>query len=181
VQRLTRDAGRALDFARDEARRLRHRKVRTEHLLLGILRCERGLAARVLRAEGLGLEEARAAVERVAGRGDEEIWAELIPFAGRSKRALAGAVDQAGALGPGPVGTEHILLSLLWDDDGAGADVLADFGVDYERVREAVVVAKAPPARRAHGWLRRSDVQLAAGLVAVFAAGVLVGRAIRAQ
>jgi ATP-dependent Clp protease ATP-binding subunit ClpA len=135
----------------------------------------------VLRAKGLGLEEARAAVERIAGRGDEELWAELIPFAGRSKRALAGAVDQAGALGHGSVGTEHILLSLLWDDDGAGADVLASFGVDYEQVREAVVAARASPPRRSSGWLRRGDVQLALGVVAVFAAGVLVGRAIRAQ
>jgi len=181
VQRLSREAGQALDLARDEARRLRHRKVRTEHLLLGILGCELGLGAKVLRTQGLSLEEARSAVERIAGRGEEELWAALIPFAGRSRRALEGAVDQAGSLGDGAVGTEHILLSLLWDCDGVGPDVLASFGIDYEKTRDAVVAARVSPRRRSRGWHRRRDVQLALGVVAVFAAGVLIGRALRAD
>ena len=149
--------------------------------MLGILRCERGLGARILRAQGLSLEEARAAVERIAGRGEEEVWPQLIPFAGRSKRALEGAVDQAGSLGHGSVGTEHILLSLLWDDDGAGGDVLASFGVDYEQARDSVVAARVSPRGGSRGWHRRRDVKLALGVVALFAAGVLVGRVLRAQ
>jgi ATP-dependent Clp protease ATP-binding subunit ClpC len=176
VQRLTREAGQALDLARDEARRLRHKKVRTEHLLLGVLRCEKGLGAEVLQARGVSLEEARVAVERIAGRGEERLWAQLIPFSARSGRALERAASEASSLGHDRVGTEHILLSLLRDDDGGGARVLAAFGVDYQRTRDSVVAS----GRRPHGWHQRRDIQLALGFVAVFAAGVLVGRASRA-
>jgi ATP-dependent Clp protease ATP-binding subunit ClpC len=179
VQRLTREAGQALDLARDEARRLRHRKVRTEHLLLGILRCERGLGAEVLRARGVSLEEARGAVERIAGRGEDELWAALIPFSGRSRRALERAAAEAGSLADDRVGTEHVLLSLLRDDDGAGAQVLSAFGIDYERARDGVVAARVSPHRRPRAWHRRRDMQLALGVAAVFAAGVLVGRVLR--
>jgi ATP-dependent Clp protease ATP-binding subunit ClpC len=180
VQRLTREAGQALDLSRDEAHRLRHGKVRPGHLLLGIVRCEDGLGAAILRARGVGLEDARGAVERIAGRGDEELWAALIPFSGRSRRVLERAVDEASTLGDRRVGTEHLLLSLLRDDDGAAAKVLAAFGVDYEQARRAVVAARFSGRRPAHAWHRRRDVQLALGVAAVFAAGVLIGRALRA-
>ena len=179
MQRLTRAAGQALDLARDEARRLRHKKVRTEHLLLGVLRCEKGLGGEVLRARGVSLEEARAAVERLGSHGDEELWAALIPFSARSRRALERAADEAGSLADNRVGTEHIVLSLLRDEDGGGAQVLSAFGLDYERARDAVVAARVSPRRRPNGWHRPRDVQLALGVVAVFAAGVLVGRLLR--
>jgi ATP-dependent Clp protease ATP-binding subunit ClpC len=181
VQRLTREAGQALDLARDEARRLRHRKVRTEHLLLGILRCERGLGAELLCARGLTLEEARRAVERIAGRGEDELWAALIPFSGRSRRVLKRAADEASFLTDDRVGSEHIVLSLLQDDDGAAAQVLSAFGFDYQGAWDDVVAARASPHRRPRAWHRRRDVQLALGVVTVFAAGVLLGRVLRAH
>jgi len=180
VERLTREARLVLELAREEACGLRHKKVRTEHLLLGVLRCEHGLGVRVLRARGLTLEETRAAVVRVVGRGDEELWGELIPFAGRSKRALERAVQEAVSLGHDHVGPEHILLSLLRDDDGAGARVLAAFDVEYEPTRDAVVTALVSPLRRRRGWQRR-EALLALAFVGVFAAGVAVGRAFRAH
>jgi ATP-dependent Clp protease ATP-binding subunit ClpC len=178
VERLTREARQVLDFARDEARALRHKKVRTEHLLLGLLRCEQGLGAQVLRERGLTLEEARRAVERIAARGDEELWADLIPFAGRSRRTMELAEREAVALGHDHVGTEHILLGLLREDDGGGARVLAAFGVDYQRARDGVVAALASASGRRR---RRRDALLAAAFVGVFAAGVIVGRAFRAH
>ena len=179
MQRLSREAGRALDLARDEARRLRHKKVRTEHLLLGILGCKRGLGADVLRARGVTLEEARAAVGRIARPGEEERWAELIPFSARSKRAVERAGEEASSLADDRVGTEHIVLSLLRDDAGGGAKVLSAFGVDYEQARHAVVAARFSSSRRSRGWHRSREAKLALGVVAVFAAGVLVGRALR--
>jgi ATP-dependent Clp protease ATP-binding subunit ClpC len=181
VQRLTRAAGQALDLARDEACRLRHRKVRTEHLLLGVLRCENGLGAKVLRARGLTLEEARVRVERITGRGEEELWAALIPFSGRSRRALARAADEASFLVDDRVGTEHIVLSLLQDDGGAAAQVLSAFGIDYQRAWDDVVAARASSHRRPPAWRRRRGVHLAIGVVAVFAVGVLAGRVLRAH
>jgi ATP-dependent Clp protease ATP-binding subunit ClpC len=181
VQRLNREAGQALDLARDEARRLRHRKVRTEHLLLGVLRCKQGLGAEVLRARGVSLGDARGAVERIAGRGEDELWAALIPFSGRSRKALERAVEEAGALADERVGTEHILLGLLWEDDGAGAQVLTELGIDYEQVRDAVVAARVSLHRRPRAWHRRREVHLALGVAAVFAVGVLAGRVLRAH
>jgi ATP-dependent Clp protease ATP-binding subunit ClpC len=179
VQRLTREAGHALNLARDEAHRLRHTKVRTGHLLLGVLRCDQGLGAEVLRARGMRLQEAREAVERISGRGEEELWAALIPFSGRSRKALERAAHEASALGDGRVGTEHLLLSLLRDDDGAGAKVLAGSGVEYEQARRAIVAARFSGRRRPRAWHRRRDVQFALGVVTVFTVGVLVGRALR--
>jgi ATP-dependent Clp protease ATP-binding subunit ClpC len=181
VQRLTREAGQSLNLARDEAHRLRHGKVRTGHLLLGVLRCDHGLGAELLRARGMSLEEAREAVEKISGRGEEELWAALIPFSGRSRRALERAADEASSLGDDRVGSEHILLSLLRDDDGAAAKVLACFGVDYEHSRRAVVAARFSGGRRPRAWHRRRDVQLTLGVVAVFAFGVLAGRVLRAH
>ncbi|MGH2976936.1 MAG: Clp protease N-terminal domain-containing protein [Gaiellaceae bacterium] len=178
MERLTREARQVVDFARDEVRALRHKKVRTEHLLLGLLRCEQGLGAQVLRERGLTLEEARRAVERIAGRGDEELWAELIPFAGRSRRAMELAQGEAVALGHDHVGTEHILLGLLREDDGGGARVLAAFGIDYARARDGVVAAVVSARGRRQ---RRRDALLTLAFVGVFAAGVLVGRAFRAH
>jgi ATP-dependent Clp protease ATP-binding subunit ClpC len=181
VQRLTREAGQALDFARDEARRLRHRKVRTEHLMLGILRCERGLGAEVLRARGVSLEEARGAVERIAGRGEDELWAALIPFSGRSRRALERAANEASFLADDRVGTEHIVLSLLQDDDGVAAQVLSAFGIDYQGAWDDVVAARVSAHRGPRAWHRRREVQVALGVFAVFAVGVLAGRLLRAH
>ena len=181
MQRLTREAGQALNLARDEAHRLRHGKVRTGHLLLGVVRCENGLGAEILRARGVGLENARGAVERIGGRGESELWAAFIPFSGRSRRALERAADEASSLGDGRVGTEHILLSLLRDDDGAAAKVLAGFGVEYEQSRRAIVAARFSGGGRPRAWHRRRDVQLALGIVTVFAVGVLVGRVLRSH
>jgi ATP-dependent Clp protease ATP-binding subunit ClpC len=178
---LTREARLVLELAREEACGLRHKKVRTEHLLLGVLACEHGLGARLLRARGLTLEETRAAVVRAAGRGEEELWAELIPFSGRSKKALEQAVREAISLDHDHVGPEHILLGILRDDDGAGAQILAGFGVGYERTRDALVGALVSARPRRREWLRRREVQVALACVAVVAAGVLVSRAFRAH
>jgi ATP-dependent Clp protease ATP-binding subunit ClpC len=86
VERLNRDARQVIDFARDEARNLRHKKVRTEHVLLGVVRCEQALGSRVLRERGMTLATTRVAVERIASRGDEELWAELIGVRRRRPR-----------------------------------------------------------------------------------------------
>jgi ATP-dependent Clp protease ATP-binding subunit ClpC len=124
------------------------------------------------------LAATRVAVERIASRGDEELWAELIPFAGRSKRTLELAAREARSLGHTRIGAEHILLGLLRDEEGIGARVLAAFDIDYQRTRDAVVVALASESPRKLGRLGRRDAQYVLALVAVFAVGVLVGRAV---
>jgi ATP-dependent Clp protease ATP-binding subunit ClpC len=99
-------------LAQDEARALRHNYIGTEHLLLGLLREQRGLAARVLGSLAITSEEARAQLVRIVGQGDEVVTGQ-IPFTARAKKVLELALREALSLGHDYIGTEHLLLGLL--------------------------------------------------------------------
>ena len=136
-ERFTERARQVVVLAQDEARSLRHNYIGTEHLLLGLLREEEGLAARVLGELGVELEAVRAQVGRVVGEG-EEITTGQIPFTPRAKKVLELALRESRALGHQYIGTEHILLGLVRENDGVAARILLDLGVDAETIREAV-------------------------------------------
>ena len=136
--RFTPRALTVLGLAQDEGRRLRHHYLGTEHLLLGLIREDRGLAARVLRRElGVDLPEVRAAVEAVVGRGTATPPGEL-RLTPRAKRVLELARDEAKRLRHDYVGTEHLLLGLMREGKGVAAGVLASRGVALPRVRSEV-------------------------------------------
>jgi ATP-dependent Clp protease ATP-binding subunit ClpA len=117
--------------------------------LLGLLREEEGLAAMTLAQLGVGLDDARARVVRIVGPGDMEVSGQ-VPFTPRAKKALESALREAVSLGHQYVGTEHLLLGLVRDDEGAAIRILADLGQDGESVRAAVKrVMPAPSPRRA--------------------------------
>jgi ATP-dependent Clp protease ATP-binding subunit ClpC len=137
-ERFTERARQVVVLAQDEARALRHDFIGTEHLLLGLLREEEGIAARVLARFGLTSEGARVSVARVVGQGDEVTTAQ-IPFTPRAKKVLELALREALALGDNYIGTEHILLGLVHGDDGLAARILLDHGADPESVRSAVI------------------------------------------
>src|SRR5207237_1339240 len=99
-------------LAQDEARALRHNYIGTEHILLGLLREEEGLAARVLESLDITVEEVRAQVARIVGQGDE-VTTGQIPFTPRAKKVLELALREALSLGHNYIGTEHILLGLV--------------------------------------------------------------------
>jgi ATP-dependent Clp protease ATP-binding subunit ClpA len=126
-------------LAQDEARALKHNYIGTEHLLLGLLREDEGLAARVLESLDITVEEVRAQVARIVGQG-EEIATGQIPFTPRAKRVLEHALREAIALGHNYVGTEHVLLGLVADYDGVAAQILLDFDADAEKIRAEVLV-----------------------------------------
>ena len=137
--RFTPRARNVLGLAQDEGRRLRHNYVGTEHLLLGLLREDRGLAARVLRHElGVVLPGARSAVEAVVGRGTVTPPGEL-RLTPRAKRVFALARDEAKRLRHDYVGTEHLLLGLMREGEGVGAGVLASRGIALPRLRSEVL------------------------------------------
>src|SRR2546421_11799468 len=104
-ERFTERARQVVVLAQDEARALRHNYIGTEHLLLGLLREEEGIAARVLESLGVTLEEVRAQVGRVVGQGDE-IEAGQIPFTPRAKKVLELGLREAQAMGHNYIGTE---------------------------------------------------------------------------
>jgi hypothetical protein len=121
--RFTDRARRVLDQAQDEAHRLNHNYIGTEHLLLGLVHEREGVAARVLTERGVDLGQVRSAVERIIGRA-ERPPAGPIGLTPRAKRALELAVDEAGRLEHDYVGTEHLLLGLVREGEGVAVDVL---------------------------------------------------------
>jgi hypothetical protein len=144
-ERFTEGARQAVVLAQDEARLLRHNYIGTEHLLLGLLREQRWLAARVLGSFDITLEEVRAQVERVIGRGDELAATGQIPFTPRAKKVLELALREARSLDHNYIGTEHILLGIVRENDGVAARILLEFDADAGKIRNAVVRMLSSP------------------------------------
>jgi len=123
-------------LAREEASRLQHDSIGTEHLLLGLLREGEGIAATVLSNLGLDLEAIRHSVENMVAQTGGTLTIGEIPFTSNAKRVLELSVDEARQLGHNYVGTEHLLLGLIREGEGVAAKVLMDMGVDRKKVRE---------------------------------------------
>ena len=139
-ERFTESARQVVVLAQEEARALRHDYIGTEHLLLGLLREEDGLAARVLVNLGLQVERVRAQIERIVGSG-EETPSGQIPFTPRAKQVLELALREALSLGQNYIGPEHILLALGRENESVGTRIMRDFDADPEKVRNAVMYA----------------------------------------
>lgn len=132
-------AQQVLALARNEADRLHHHFVGTEHLLLGLIRLNQGTAVAVVGKMGLDLESMRMEVEKQVGMGPDEKMVGYPPYTPRVKKVLALAMKEARALNHSYVGTEHILLGLLREGDGVAARVLKNLSVDAEVTRQYVL------------------------------------------
>ncbi|MFQ3565879.1 MAG: ATP-dependent Clp protease ATP-binding subunit [Aggregatilineales bacterium] len=193
MERFTQRARRVLSLAQDEAERLQHNYIGTEHLLLGLIREEGGVAGRVLRELGLDQRRVEELVERMtrATTRTSSIQPELSPG---TKRVLELAVDEARRMGHHYIGTEHLLLGLVRLTEGVAIDILKRLGVSPEEVRrstrrvlqESPVQSKEPnqeeprprPRRPSEGKTPLVD-QLATDLTALAQEGKLdpvVGR-----
>ncbi len=128
LSRFNDHAQHALSLAREEALSFNHNYIGTEHLLLGLVREQDGLAALALAKLGVALDAVRAAVEEKIGRGDQPVQEE-IDYVPRARNVLSLALDEAERQGSGYVRTEHILLGLVRDGGGVGADILDTLGV----------------------------------------------------
>lgn len=137
-ERFTERARQVVVLAQHEARTLKHDYVGTEHILLGLLREQEGLAARVLESLNVDIEDVRAQVARVVGEG-EEVTTGQIPFTPRAKKVLELSLREAISLGHNSIGTEHVLLGLARENEGLAARILLDFGIDAERLRNEVI------------------------------------------
>ena len=152
-------AKRVLALAQDEAIRLNHDYIGTEHLLLGLIREGEGEAARVLRSLGVEFSKARTAVEFVVGRGESGTSPSEITLSPRVKKAIELAVDEADALGHRQLGTEHLLLGLVREGQGMASGVLESLGVSLEKVRHEVIAALAPQRGEATGKPAPAQIQ----------------------
>jgi hypothetical protein len=137
-ERFTDRARRVVVLAQEEARLLDHNYIGTEHILLGLIHEEEGIAAQALEALEISLDEVRAQVEEIIGRGPTEP-AGHIPFTPRAKKVLEYSLREALQLGHNYIGTEHILLGLIREGEGVAAQVLVELGADLSRVRQQVI------------------------------------------
>jgi len=133
-EKFSERARRVLTLAQEEAQNFNHSYIGTEHILLGLLREDEGVGAKVLANLGVSLSKARSAVEFIIGRGEKPITGE-IGLTPRAKRVIELAIDEARHLGHNYIGTEHLLLGLLREGGGVAADVLDSFGITLEQTR----------------------------------------------
>ena len=131
-ERFTERARQVVVLAQEEARTLRHDYIGTEHILLGLLREKEGLAAEVLESLDITAERVRAQVVRIVGSG-EGVTSGQVPFTPRARKVLELALHEALNLGHDYIGTEHILLGLVAEDEGVAARILLDFDAEPKR------------------------------------------------
>ena len=146
-ERFTERARQVVVLAQQEALRLKHNYIGTEHILLGLLREEEGLAARILESLDVTLDETRTEVARIVGPGDE-VTTGQIPFTPRAKKVLELSLREALALGHNYIGTEHLLLGLVSEEEGVAARILLDFGADPEKIRGEIIRMLSGRGRR---------------------------------
>ncbi|MBC7807263.1 MAG: ATP-dependent Clp protease ATP-binding subunit [Akkermansiaceae bacterium] len=138
-QRFTERARRVVFFAQEEAGRLGENYVSTEHLLLGLVRENDSVAARILDRLGISLGRIRSEIERQVARGDGRLGQDM-QLTPRAKRVIDLAYDEARQLNNNYIGTEHLLLGLIREGEGLAGRVLNKLGVDLERTRREVTL-----------------------------------------
>jgi len=135
--RFTERAQKVLALSQEEAIRLNHSNVGTEHILLGLVREGEGIAAKALSAIGITAEKIQKEVENLIGIGNEKTQAP--PYTPRAKKVIELSMDEARKLGHSYVGTEHILLGLIREGEGVAARVLSNLGVSLNKARQQVL------------------------------------------
>ena len=136
-ERFTERAKKVLTLAQEEAERSHHSYIGTEHLLLGLLLEGEGLAAKVLTNLGVEINKVRATIESVLGRNEGIVVQQIIPTS-RMKKVIEISFEEARRMGNNYIGTEHLLLGLLIENEGIAARVLDDLGANLEKVREEI-------------------------------------------
>lgn len=137
--RFTERAQKVLIIAQQEAAALGHNYVGTEHLLLGIVKEGKGIAAQVLKGMGVDSDKVIEKIEELTGRGDQGAVTQMIYLTPRTKRVLELSVLEARRMNHNYVGTEHLLLGLIREGEGVAAKVLRDLNVDLGKAREEIM------------------------------------------
>lgn len=136
--RFSDNARQAFMRANQEAQRFNHEYLGTEHILLGLIKLPNCLGCQVLQAFGVGLQDVRSKVEELVGHGPEMITMGKLPQTPRAKKIIEFALEESHELNCSSVGTEHLLLGLLREDEGVAGQVLNSLGVELPKARQAV-------------------------------------------
>ena len=138
-ERFTDRARKVMQLANQEAQRFNHEYVGTEHVLLGLIKEGSGVAANVLRNLDVDLRKIRNEVEKIVQAGPEMVTMGKLPQTPRAKKVIEYAIEEARNLNHNYVGTEHLLLGLLREQEGVAAQVLMNLNLKLEEVREEVL------------------------------------------
>ncbi|MEY3161879.1 MAG: hypothetical protein RIT25_1870, partial [Planctomycetota bacterium] len=137
--RFTDRAKKVMSFARQEAMKFNHEYIGTEHILLGLVQEGSGVAANVLKNMNIDLEKIRHEVEKIVKTGPSMVTMGQLPFTPRAKKVLELSMEEASNLSHNYIGTEHLLLGLIRENEGIAAQVLMNLGVKLDEVREEVL------------------------------------------
>ncbi len=142
--RFTESAQKAILLAQEEAKKFNHNYIGTEHLLLGLMAEDQGLAATTLKEFGVTLDKIRSEVYTIVGMGEE--GAEVLGYTPRTKRVFELSFQEARNLGHNYVGTEHILLALIVEGEGIATTILKRLGVDPQKLAQRIVTKITDPS-----------------------------------
>jgi len=137
--KFTERARRVLTLAQEEAHRFNHNYIGTEHILLGLVKEGSGVAANVLKNMTIDLEKIRHEVEKIVKTGPSMVTMGQLPFTPRAKKVLELSLEEASQLSHNYIGTEHLLLGLIRENEGIAAQVLMNLGIKLDEVREEVL------------------------------------------
>src|SRR5262249_21538200 len=138
-ERFTDRARKVMQLANQEAQRFNHEYIGTEHLLLGLIKEGAGVAANVLKNLNIDLSRARREIEEIVLAGPGMVTTGKLPQTPKAKKVIDHAIEEARSLGHNYVGTEHLLLGLVREEEGVAGQVLLNLGIDLEDVREEVL------------------------------------------
>lgn len=154
--RFTERAQKVLALAQEEAIRLNHNNVGTEHILLGLVREGEGIAAKALFALGITPDKIQSEVEKLIGTG--AAYTQAPPYTPRAKKVIELSMDEARKMGHSYVGTEHILLGLIREGEGVAARVLSNLGVNLNKARQQVLQLLGSSDTSPHGGNPQANV-----------------------
>ena len=137
-EKFSEAARKVLTLAQEEAQRLKHNYIGTEHIILGLVREGDGVAAKALNSLGFELDKVRSTVESIIGRGDGLVGGSM-SLTPRVKKVLELAVDEAQQLKHNRVNTEHLLLGIVREGEGIAAEILSRGGRSLASVRKQVI------------------------------------------
>lgn len=139
AKRFTENAQKIILIAQEEAKRLNHDYVGTEHILLGLSAIEGTVSNKILSNLGVTFRKVRQEIEKMVGVGDTIMLLGEIPFTPRAKKVLEFSVEESQMLGNEHIGTEHILLGLIREEEGMAGKILENLGLNLDLVRETVL------------------------------------------
>ncbi|MFZ7133008.1 MAG: ATP-dependent Clp protease ATP-binding subunit [Eubacteriales bacterium] len=136
--RFTEKAQKVLMLSQEEAKKMNHNYIGSEHLLLGLIEEGEGVASVALKNLGVQYGDVKSEIEDLVGKGEETVN-EIVGYTPRTKKILELSLMEARALNQSYIGTEHILLGLIREGEGVGAKILLDMNIDFEKVREEII------------------------------------------